>query len=198
MRWGAVYRLILVFIGFFGPLIELFSVSECFDLGLVHQQRGRRKRLLIHQTNKTMNKLRISLAAAFVMLVSVMVAQPGGGRGQQMSPEDRAAKQTSSMVGELDLDADQAAKVEEINLRYGKEQQTFREENRGNRETMMAGMKALMEKKDAELKAILTPEQYAKHEKMQAEQRAKMQEGGQGGGRQGGGRQGGGRPDGSN
>ncbi|MDP5170349.1 MAG: DUF4890 domain-containing protein [Bacteroidia bacterium] len=145
-----------------------------------------------------MNKLRISLAAAFVMLVSVMVAQPGGGRGQQMSPEDRAAKQTSSMVGELDLDADQAAKVEEINLRYGKEQQTFREENRGNRETMMAGMKALMEKKDAELKAILTPEQYAKHEKMQAEQRAKMQEGGQGGGRQGGGRQGGGRPDGSN
>lgn len=121
-----------------------------------------------------------------LLFTAVAVAQPGGGRGERgerMTPEERAARQTSHMVGELELNEEQAAQVEELNLATAAKTTELREANRGNREAMMESMKGIQEEREAALKEILTEEQYAKHLEMLAKQEERR--GGRGEGRRG-------------
>ncbi len=105
-------------------------------------------------------------------------------RGGPPSAEDMAAKQTEDMTEKLGLSEDQAVKVETINLAYAKKMQEAQEENAGNRSAMKEIMTAIQGEKAAEMKTVLTEDQYNTFEKMEAEQANRK-------GRKGGGRRGG-------
>ena len=84
---------------------------------------------------------------------------------QQKTPEERAKNQTERMTTELGLNADQAAKVEVINLKYAQQADKLRAEHKADPTATKGKGSAMMDARMAELKGVLTPEQYAKHEK---------------------------------
>lgn len=89
-------------------------------------------------------------------------------RGGPPSPEDMSAKQTEHMTEKLGLSEDQTAKVKAINLTYAQKIQEAREENSGDRSAMQEITTAINKEKAAELKTVLTDEQYKTFEQMQA------------------------------
>lgn len=95
---------------------------------------------------------------------------------QQKTKADRAEMRTERMVKELGLDADQAKKVQEINDRYGAKMETMRDQRRAEMEAKHDKQDALKKDYQEEMKAVLTPEQFAKWEAHQAELKAKQME----------------------
>ena len=97
---------------------------------------------------------------------------PGGGRGGF----------NRSLSG-IELTEAQKAKVAEIQAKYQPEMQAIRESMQGgDRAAGMAKMQALNEKRNPEIRAVLTPEQQAIFDKNLAEQKARMEQMRQGGG----------------
>lgn len=117
--------------------------------------------------------------------------QGQGGRGQRgaRTPEERL----KSMTEALTLTADQQAKLKPILEDQAKQQRALRDDAALSDEDRRKKSTALREEFNGKIKAVLTPEQQTKWEKMR-------QGGGgrQGGPRQGGGQGGGGRPGGGN
>jgi len=120
-------------------------------------------------------------------------AGDGEGRGP-MDPASRSKADTQRMTETLGLNADQAKAVEAINTKYAAKQNELmtalrpQDGSRPSEEARTKGfeqMKALNDAKDAELKKVLTADQYTKY--------AATRKDGRGGP---GGRFGGGRPDG--
>ncbi len=126
------------------------------------------------------------LLLAGMLLAMVAASGQPGGNGPQMTPEERAAKQTSRMIGEFELNAEQSTKVEEINLRYAKAHAEARDQAAGDMEAMHSSMMKLNTKLDEEFKGILSEVQFSRYEEFQTEQRKGMQGGPQGGGQGGG------------
>lgn len=104
-----------------------------------------------------------------------------------MDPEKMAEKQTARMTEKLGLDEKQAEKVEAINLKYAKQQVEKKEKAKAEREEMKAERKKTQDARMAELKQVLTSEQYTELEKAQAEMgdrmRARHKDGPRGGGK---------------
>lgn len=90
----------------------------------------------------------------------------GGPGGRHGKGGHDPAKQTERMTKDLDLNAEQAAKVKAINEKYA--------------EKAKNGDKALREEHEAELKKVLTKEQAAKFEQRKAERKAGRGKGGHG------------------
>lgn len=88
----------------------------------------------------------------------------GNGRGE-MSAEDMAKRQTERMKTELNLTAEQEVKIQAINMKYAEQQVAKRDEKKEKRREMETAQQAVMDQKDAEIKALLTPEQLTKYEK---------------------------------
>ncbi|MCB0641621.1 MAG: hypothetical protein KDC44_08275 [Phaeodactylibacter sp.] len=109
----------------------------------------------------------ILVFALFLLAGFKAEAQPPKGGG---GPEEMAAKETQVMTTKLSLDDRQASKVEAINLAYAKKMHEAHEANAGNREAMHEVRTAIDKEKAAELKAVLSPEQYKSYEEMKAEQ----------------------------
>ncbi|MGB0176266.1 MAG: DUF4890 domain-containing protein [Owenweeksia sp.] len=82
-------------------------------------------------------------------------------RGKQRDPEKMATKMTEKMAEKLGLNDDQKEKLYQSNLRLAKAKKENREE-----------MKAAGETHSAEMKEILTEDQYAEY----VQQREKMKE----------------------
>ena len=105
--------------------------------------------------------------AADAPVAAQSAAQPGKA-ARQMDP----AVMTERMSAHLGLSPEQAGKVQQINQRFA----TRLEEHRRQAESMRAAHQEAMFKlgaqRDAELKEVLTEEQYRKH----AEQKQMMQE----------------------
>jgi Spy/CpxP family protein refolding chaperone len=91
---------------------------------------------------------------AALLLAGTTFAQGPEGR----DPKEIAAKRAERMATELGLNAEQRTRLEAIFL-YEAEQ-----------------MKAIREKHEAEMRSVLTPEQYAAWEQKRAEKKAKMME----------------------
>jgi protein CpxP len=114
-----------------------------------------------------MKKNLFPLLAALALTIGTATAQdqprPGGGR--------RPGDQSERLTKELGLSADQAARIKAIDEERRQDQQANRPQNgtRPSREEMEARMKADREKYDARYKEVLTPEQYAKFSKAQAD-----------------------------
>jgi|WetSurMetagenome_2_1015567.scaffolds.fasta_scaffold140873_3 periplasmic protein CpxP/Spy len=118
------------------------------------------------------------LLTAFLLAVVLVKAQPG--QGQQMSPEDRAKRQTEQLTTTLGLDKTQATKVEAIYLKYGKQQsELFQSMGQGgDREAMRTKMTEMRDSQNKEIKALLTKDQVEKYDKYLADQAARRGQGG--------------------
>jgi hypothetical protein len=93
-------------------------------------------------------------ALLFVGMSFATYAQESG-----FTPEERAQYHTDWMKADLKLTAEQEEKVHEINLKYAREAETIKSDG-GSRMSKMKQGKSLIARKDADLKPILTDEQY--------------------------------------
>ena len=111
-------------------------------------------------------------------------ARTGQGRGGNMTPEQRADLQTRRLTKQLSLTANQSTQVRTIALTENQELQALRANFASADSRRGAGqeMKAIREKYDAQLKAVLTADQATKYNQMRDEQldkrKEKMQDGG--------------------
>lgn len=112
-------------------------------------------------------KLRFYFLATALLFATVVMAQPPQGGPGMMNPEEMVKRQTDEMVKELGLDAKQTEKVTAINKKYADKMGKLFQESQGNREGMREKMQALRTEKDAELKPILTAEQYTKYQELE-------------------------------
>jgi periplasmic protein CpxP/Spy len=106
-----------------------------------------------------------------------LLAQDGDmeGKKDKKTPEERAQHRTEWMTKELGLSAEQIAKVNPVNITYARamsEVGAMQDEAAKKTRT-----KALRDKRDADLKAILTPDQFTKlgtlHEQRSGESKDK-------------------------
>ena len=135
-----------------------------------------------------MKKAIVTLLAAGAMLFCgafAAQAQPGGGFGGQMDPEQFATRRADQMKESLKLTDQQYKDV----VAYFKEQMTEMQKRfeggQGGGGFDMEEMQKLRQAQEAKLKAILTEEQYKKYAEEQQNRRG---QGGPGGGGFGGGR----------
>lgn len=138
-----------------------------------------------------MKKLMMTMVAA-LMLTATAMAQENNGRreGRNFDPAEMAKSQTERMVQEYGLNEAQQAKLLELNTQYagkmrmggrggqrggqrfggpqgGNQQGGMQQGERPSREQMEARMKEMQANREAynaELKKILTEEQFSKYE----------------------------------
>ncbi len=91
------------------------------------------------------------------------------------TPEQRANQQTARMKKQLSLTAEQEPTVAAINLKYAQQMQTLMQTGERNRQTMKQA-REMASSKDAELKAVLTADQYMQYETFKDEQKGRMRE----------------------
>jgi len=113
-----------------------------------------------------------------MMIFTACGQAPQGGR-PNWTPEQMAKRQTDMIKEAAGTDDATTAKVDAINLKYAKETAALREKTT-DREALREPMKELRDKREAELKAILTPDQWAKVQAAQEEMRKNFQGGGGG------------------
>lgn len=99
-----------------------------------------------------------------------LMAQDADAGKDKKTPEERAAKRTEQMTKDLGLSSEQVAKVNTINLNFARYSSDV--EAAGKGADVEGRTKALKAKRDAELKAVLTPEQYTKYEEIRAKKQA--------------------------
>jgi len=106
---------------------------------------------------------------ALAVGMSLMAQDASAGKDKK-TPEERAAKRTEQMTKDLGLSSEQVAKVNTINLNFARYSSDV--EAAGKGADVEGRTKALKAKRDAELKAVLTPEQYTKYEEIRAKKQA--------------------------
>ena len=119
----------------------------------------------------------------------------GNLNAQQRTPEERAKIETDTVKQKIALTADQATKYQAIALKYAKLQADLRTSiPRDSMQLRMRKMTELTTQKLAEVKPIISAEQFAKYEVWAKENAARRggRGGGMGGGNRGGGPNGGG------
>jgi hypothetical protein len=114
-----------------------------------------------------------------LMMIVAFAALTAGAQAQdkaRMTPEQRAQMQTGRMTTELKLNTEQAAKVETINLKFAEQAEALRAEREAAREAMHKEGKgqAMRDAHEAELKGVLTEEQFAKWKAKREEMKAKQ------------------------
>jgi Spy/CpxP family protein refolding chaperone len=88
------------------------------------------------------------------------------------TPEQRAEARTQQLAKSLSLTAEQTEKVRQLNLAQAKEMQAVRTKNAANREEA----KAARDRHDAQLKAILSADQYTKYDQQRTERMNKRKD----------------------
>jgi Spy/CpxP family protein refolding chaperone len=107
------------------------------------------------------NTLRLIAAAAVLAVAAPAYAQGGGGGmgGQQMSPEQRMARQKEQLFAGITLSPAQSAKADTVLMNGMKKQQEMMQAARsggGDMAAMREQMGKMNEERNAALKAILT------------------------------------------
>ncbi|RYE28592.1 MAG: hypothetical protein EOP42_16475 [Sphingobacteriaceae bacterium] len=94
--------------------------------------------------------------------------------GQRRTPEEQA----KAMQTQLKLSDDQTAKITSIMQMQNTKMDSIRTATNGDRDAMRTAMTPMRQAMATKIKAILTPEQATAYDKMQADMRARMQNGG--------------------
>lgn len=117
--------------------------------------------------------LSVILLSLFMVAAGTLIAQKPGqkGDGGNASPEDRAKRLTLMMKDNLSLTAAQEPKVADINLKYAKKNEEIR--NIADTTARRKAFQSANKQKDAELKAILTAEQFKTYLKLAEEMKAR-------------------------
>jgi hypothetical protein len=89
------------------------------------------------------------------------------------SPAERAAAQTMMMKSKLGLTDDQVSKIRALNLKYAEQMQPIIVGSEGPL-MKMRDARNVEEQKEAELKGLLTPDQFQKFQTMKEEMREKL------------------------
>ncbi len=131
-----------------------------------------------------MNTLKIFMGALLIFLASSGIQaqedKPKQGprhQHEQLTPEERAEEKTKRMTEQLGLTAEQATKVQKINLDHFKNLEAMRaekraqmkklmEEKRAQKMEMKKQMKEEKEKVKASVDALLTDEQKKKRDEL--------------------------------
>jgi Spy/CpxP family protein refolding chaperone len=109
------------------------------------------------------------MVGALTVFSLTLSAQRGQGQGQgrccagksaSVNAADKAEMQTERMAALLELSPDQQAKVKAINAKYA-------EESNNAKQKASAERAERQKRKQAEIDAVLTPEQRSKHAHMQ-------------------------------
>lgn len=116
---------------------------------------------------------RLLLLFSIFFMVTSSLTQPGYGRWQNSSPEERAKIQTDQMREKVNITNEQDSSIYEINLKYAKKIQELMKGEQG-RDEMRSKIGEMMKEKDNELKGILTEEQFELYLNYKEELRGKM------------------------
>ena len=127
------------------------------------------------------------LLAALLMMGGMVMAQGPRRGGQDMDPKTRAERMTERMAKEYSLNEDQKQQLQDVNLTWVQKMAANQggraKDNKAakmtkeEREKKMEEMKKSREDYDAQLKKIMTKEQYDSYVKKQAEREKQMKEG---------------------
>ncbi len=129
-------------------------------------------------------KITKRIIIALIFLVGGITAlQAQKGQFCQIDPEKRAERMTQHMADELSLSEEQTAKVLAINLKFAKEHKALRANAQEGERPNRAEMENLREAHTAEIKPLLTEEQFAKLETLRPEREGKRGKGPRGMGR---------------
>ena len=93
----------------------------------------------------------------------------------ETTPEERAQFQTDYMKENLSLTGDQEKKVHDVNVKYAEKMQEAYEAPT-NEQQKVKSMKRINGEKEAELKLILSADQYATYEKNKEAMKKKIKE----------------------
>lgn len=112
---------------------------------------------------------KIVLAAiALVFSASIFAQAPQRGERREFKPEEMAKHQTDRMKKELNLTDEQYKSVYALFIKQGEEMKALHAKREQSQpETRREEMKKQREAMNAEMKKILTAEQYTKYEEMQ-------------------------------
>jgi periplasmic protein CpxP/Spy len=123
-------------------------------------------------------KIRFILMICLMMIASVIYAQVPPGPGGPMSKEEMAKMETSRMKEDLKLTDAQVSAVEKISLKYAGIMEDIFKKNSGNFAAVQKKMDEMETDKSAELKKVLTVQQFADYEKQVKERQERMKNGG--------------------
>jgi hypothetical protein len=121
-------------------------------------------------------KKRALLILSFALLFfmpAVAVAQMD--EMKNTTPQERATALTHMMQKDLSLDEKASTAVSEINLKYAKETQALMESSSPQLQKLMT-FRSNAKAKDAELKGVLTPQQYSQYEQKKSEMEATVKQ----------------------
>ena len=111
---------------------------------------------------------KIKILAALTLLVFSTIALSAQTAGEELPPrlKERAEKRANHMVKKLGLSEDEAADFKAIHKKYGQQMKEAKA-NVTSKEEMAEIRYANHKAKTAEVKAFLTPEQYAIYDKVE-------------------------------
>ena len=121
---------------------------------------------------RTVKFLSLTLLMSVFCTGMTFAKQQGGQKGgkTKATEEERVAQKVAKMKESLDLTPEQVAKIQELQMQLAKDQEQARAAAKENRRQ---DMKAKKDAYDAQLKAILTPEQYQKYQSQQHKENKK-------------------------
>ncbi len=88
----------------------------------------------------------------------------------------KVEKQVEKLKTELQLSDDQTAKVQAASQKRADQIKTIRDGSKERKGENRGKLKTMMDEYDAEMKAILTPEQYTKFEEIREDKKEKIKE----------------------
>ncbi|WP_321332557.1 DUF4890 domain-containing protein [uncultured Bacteroides sp.] len=120
---------------------------------------------------------KIAFLMVALLMVGGMAMAQGRGHGKNMDPKERAQKMTERIAKEYSLNDTQKQQLLEANTALVEKMSNRSDENKDKRAEMRKEMQANRDAYEAQLKKIMTEEQYASYTKDQAERQKKMSEG---------------------
>ena len=113
--------------------------------------------------------------AVLVLLLATRVGAEGLDDLKDTTPAERAAAQTTMMKEKLSLTDEQLPKVKAINEKYAEQMDPIIKGS-GGMLMKMGPMRAVEDKKEAELKGVLSDDQFQQFQAMKSELRDKLME----------------------
>lgn len=110
-----------------------------------------------------------------VILLALLPVFAFAQKMDRKTADERAQKHTEKMAADLNLSESQKAKVAAINKKYADVADEMRADQKTEKEARRTEAQKRVEARDQEIKAVLTPEQYAKQQEMKAAHQEKRE-----------------------
>jgi hypothetical protein len=118
-----------------------------------------------------MNTIKITSYIFFLFLITI--CSTAFAQTASLTPEERAQRWDTWMKEQLALTPEQQGKVQEINLRYAKQNEQLKSTT-ADRRSKFQELKSTDKEKDNELKAILTKDQFKTYQEKKKDFQQKM------------------------